>query len=251
MKRQRNFYTVEEKQKAVGLAYRTSNSYAANYYSLDLTMLGRWVKIFSQNPLSFSSLKNTQSIGSGCHALFSEEEAQLFDWIMGVRQNAHIMDSIKAALYLGNTDFAIISGGLTSIITKKGNLKRADLKTEDISKDVIICTFKKYGISNCLSGSEDHLIYDDDDENNFNENSDGSEYEDEEERIDKELDKNEESDEDDKTEDENEGLTKTIKMNSVIIDKELDKNEESDEDDETGDENKGLAKTMKMNPDKN
>ncbi|CAG8819817.1 18583_t:CDS:2, partial [Gigaspora margarita] len=40
MKRQRNSYLVEEKQKAVELAHRTSSTYAANYYSLDLTMLG-------------------------------------------------------------------------------------------------------------------------------------------------------------------------------------------------------------------
>ncbi|CAG8735761.1 21395_t:CDS:2, partial [Gigaspora margarita] len=73
---------------------------------------------------------------------------------------AHIIDPIKAALHLENTDLAIIPRGLT----------------KDISEDVIICAFKKYSISNCLSGSEDHLIYDDNDENNFNENSDNNEY---------------------------------------------------------------------------
>ncbi|CAG8836962.1 4384_t:CDS:2, partial [Gigaspora margarita] len=63
MKRQRNSYSVEEKQKAVELAHQTSNTYAANYYSLDLTMLGQWVKQFSQ------------------------EETQLYEWIKTVREN--------------------------------------------------------------------------------------------------------------------------------------------------------------------
>ncbi|CAG8683322.1 4589_t:CDS:1 [Dentiscutata erythropus] len=77
---------VEEKNKVVKLARRTSNSHAAWHYSLDLTMLGHWVKKFSQTPSS-SSQKNIQSIGSGHHALFPEEESQLFEWIIDVCQN--------------------------------------------------------------------------------------------------------------------------------------------------------------------
>ncbi|CAG8830274.1 24154_t:CDS:2, partial [Cetraspora pellucida] len=59
-------------------------------------------------------------------------------------------------------------------LTKSGNLKCADLNTvchcvlnawDDIFHDIIIQAFKKYGISNCLSGSEDHLIYEDDSKN--------------------------------------------------------------------------------------
>ncbi|CAG8805304.1 21221_t:CDS:1, partial [Gigaspora rosea] len=55
-------------------------------------------------------------------------------------------------------------------LTKGGNLKCADLNTVchwvlntwyDISDDIIVRAFKKCSISNCLSGSEDHLIYDD------------------------------------------------------------------------------------------
>ncbi|CAG8817754.1 18508_t:CDS:2 [Gigaspora margarita] len=251
MKRQRNSYTVEEKQKAVKLAFHTSNSHAANYYSLNLIMLGYWVNKFSQNPPSSSSLKNTRSISSGRHALFPEEEAQLFDWIIGVRQNglavtypnikfkiAEILDkSAKQTkdkskkLEIENMcqpldvcinkpfkdklhkywHIWVANGG--NGITKKRNLKRADLKPvcdwvlkawKDISEDIIIRTFKKCGISNCLSGSEDHLIYDDDDENNSNENSDNNESEVEEERSDKKLDENEKSDENDETGDENE-----------------------------------------------
>ncbi|CAG8842632.1 3664_t:CDS:2, partial [Gigaspora margarita] len=50
---QRNSYSVKEKQKAVELVYHTSNTYATNYYSLDLIMLG--------------------------HTSFSEEEVELYE----------------------------------------------------------------------------------------------------------------------------------------------------------------------------
>ncbi|CAG8755052.1 27520_t:CDS:2, partial [Dentiscutata erythropus] len=59
MKRQRNSYSVEEKEKAVELAHCTSNTHAANYYSLDLTMLEeaqlyKWVKIVRYNGLAIT-----------------------------------------------------------------------------------------------------------------------------------------------------------------------------------------------------
>ncbi|CAG8748731.1 12440_t:CDS:2, partial [Gigaspora margarita] len=45
----------EEKFKATELAHSTTNTNVANYYSLDLTMLDRWIKQFSQDPsVSFS-----------------------------------------------------------------------------------------------------------------------------------------------------------------------------------------------------
>ncbi|CAG8739710.1 12242_t:CDS:1 [Cetraspora pellucida] len=84
MKRQRNLYSIEEKRQAIELARCTSNIYAANYYSLDLTMLGRWVKLFSQGT---PSKKNLRRVGSGRHAFFPEEEAQLYKWMKEVRQN--------------------------------------------------------------------------------------------------------------------------------------------------------------------
>ncbi|CAG8796040.1 33016_t:CDS:2, partial [Gigaspora margarita] len=107
---------------------------------------------------------------------------------------AHIIDLIKAALRLENTNLAIIPGALL-----------------DISEDVIIRTFKKYGISNCLLKSEDHLIYNNDNENNSNENSDNNESEVEEEGSDKELDENKESDENNETGDENKEFNKNDK----------------------------------------
>ncbi|CAG8747847.1 13546_t:CDS:2, partial [Cetraspora pellucida] len=73
----------EEKHKAVDLACRTSNSHAAQHYSLDLTMLGRWVKTFSQGPFPQNNLR---SIGSGRRALFPEEEAQLYEWLISAKQ---------------------------------------------------------------------------------------------------------------------------------------------------------------------
>ncbi|CAG8719663.1 15771_t:CDS:2, partial [Gigaspora margarita] len=129
----------------------------------------------------------------------------------------------KAEFRSGNTDLAVILGGLTSMcqpldvcinkpfkdqlhkiwhkwmadggngITKKGNLKHASLNTvyhwvldawNEISEDIIIRVFKKCGISNCLLESEDHLIFATDDE------SDEDEIEDFDD--DEEFDENEE-----------------------------------------------------------
>ncbi|CAG8707847.1 7117_t:CDS:2 [Cetraspora pellucida] len=151
MKRQRNSYMVKEKSK---------------------------VKQFSQDsPLQ----KSSQRVGSGCHALFSKEEAQLYEWIMELRKDGFTVNhsSIKmkmveimrssARLAQDEAEKWMANGG--NGLTKGGNLKRADLNTvchwvlnawDVIFHDIIIWTFKKYSISNCLSGSEDHLIYKDD-----------------------------------------------------------------------------------------
>ncbi|CAG8832811.1 40317_t:CDS:1, partial [Gigaspora margarita] len=51
-------------------------------------MVGCWVKALSQVPYPSHSQKNTRSIGSERRAFFSEEEAQLYEWIMMVRQNS-------------------------------------------------------------------------------------------------------------------------------------------------------------------
>ncbi|CAG8847661.1 15625_t:CDS:1, partial [Gigaspora margarita] len=73
-----NSYTVEKKCKAVELARQTSNTNAARHYSLDLAMLGHWVKKFSQD-LSFSSQKNSLRVGSGYRAFFPEEKTKLYE----------------------------------------------------------------------------------------------------------------------------------------------------------------------------
>ncbi|CAG8833293.1 5984_t:CDS:1, partial [Gigaspora margarita] len=57
------------------LARRTSNTNIARYYSLDLAILGHWVKKFFQDPSFSSSQRNSLRIGSEHHVFFSEEEA--------------------------------------------------------------------------------------------------------------------------------------------------------------------------------
>ncbi|CAG8847850.1 24821_t:CDS:2, partial [Gigaspora margarita] len=156
----------EEKRKAMELARRTSNANAARHYSLDLAMLGYWVKKFSQNP-SFFSQRNSLRVGSGRRAFFPEEETKLCEWITEVHQNglAVTYPSIKLKI--------------AEILDK---ICRWVLNAwEDISEDIIIRSFKKYGISDCLSGNEDS------EEENSNENDkdsdknneDSDEYEDE------------------------------------------------------------------------
>jgi len=123
MKRQRNSYTVEEKRKAVELARRVSIKYAARYFTLDPTMLGRWVKRFSQEEDNLLQ-KNTRSIGSGRRAFFPEEETQLYRWIM---------DSRKSAVAI---KYASIRWKMAEI------MKESAEKTQDETKKLAISNFK-------------------------------------------------------------------------------------------------------------
>ncbi|RIB25195.1 hypothetical protein C2G38_2166545 [Gigaspora rosea] len=91
-------------------------------------------------------------------------------------------------------------------LTKGGNLKRADLSTvcywvlntwNDIPEDIIVRVFKKCSISNCLSGSKDHLIYNDDegDSNKSDEYDEDEEFDEDYEFMEGEFDEgNEDND---------------------------------------------------------
>ncbi|CAG8612505.1 25103_t:CDS:2, partial [Gigaspora margarita] len=127
------------------------------HYSLDLAMLGYWVKKFFQDP-SFSSQRNSLRIGSGRHVFFSEEEAKLYEWIMKVYQNglAVTYSSIKLKM---------------AEILDKSVLNA----WEDISENIIIQSFKKCGISNYLSESEDHVIYESNEDNDEESDKDNNE----------------------------------------------------------------------------
>ncbi|CAG8456685.1 5509_t:CDS:2, partial [Gigaspora rosea] len=90
-------------------------------------------------------------------------------------------------------------------LTKGENLKRADLSTvcywvldawNDIPEDIIVRAFKKCGISNCLSGSEDHLIYDDNesDSDKSDEYNEDEEFDEDYEPVEGEFDEGNEDD---------------------------------------------------------
>lgn len=115
---------------------------------------------------------------------------------------SHLMDSIKKKLSQGNTDVAVIPGGLTSqlqpldvsinkpfkdkvrvlwtewmasstdhVLTRGGRLKKPSVTLwcewivkawNEIDSAIIIKSFKKCGISNALDGTEDDMLYHDD-----------------------------------------------------------------------------------------
>lgn len=116
---------------------------------------------------------------------------------------AHLTESVKEKCREMNTTVAVIPGGLTSLlqpldvclnkpfkdklrnkwiewmatedkaITKGGNVKKVDIETivhwvknawDEISSEMIIRSFKKCCISNSMDGSEDHFVYEDDDD---------------------------------------------------------------------------------------
>ena len=133
----------------------------------------------------------------------------------------HLMDSIKKKLSEGNTDTAIIPGGLTSQLqpldvsinkpfkdkvrvlwtewmagstdhelTRGGRLKKPSITLwcewlvkawNEIDAAIIVKAFLKCGISNALDGSEDDMLYQEDDESDTDPFRDLDEDEDHEE----------------------------------------------------------------------
>ncbi|CAG8815703.1 9249_t:CDS:1, partial [Gigaspora rosea] len=119
-------------------------------------------------------------------------------------------------------------------LTEKGNLKRANLNIvchwvlntwENISEDIIIRSFKKGGISNCLSGSENHLIYesDEDSEGDSDENNEDSD-ENDEDSDEYEDENSDETGDEDSEENEYKDSDKNEGKYSGKNDKESDKN---------------------------
>lgn len=115
---------------------------------------------------------------------------------------SHLSDAVKKCAYRNNTDLAVIPGGLTSVVqpldvclnkpfkdnirkcwnewmvsgkqtsTPAGNMRAAPLSTvcewvlkswEQIATETIVRSFKKCSISNKLDGTEDDMIWEDDD----------------------------------------------------------------------------------------
>ncbi|CAG8847952.1 19729_t:CDS:2, partial [Gigaspora margarita] len=231
----------EEKRKAIELACRTSNANTARHYSLDLAMLGHWVKKFSQDP-SFSSQRNSLRVGSGRHAFFPKEETKLYKWIIEVRWNGLAVTYSNIKLKMAKR---VWMSNSSNDLTEKGNLKCADLNTvchwvlntwEDISEDIIIRLFKKCSISNCLSGSENHLIYESDEDS---EEEDSDENDEDSDENDKNSDEYEDENSDETgDEDSNENEYKDSDENegeySGKDDKESNKNNnESDDSDKS------------------
>ena len=116
---------------------------------------------------------------------------------------AHLVDSVKEALRKTNTDIAVIPGGLTSVLqpldvslnkpfkdhlrakwttwmiegqksfTAGGNIKAAPLSTvcswvdeswKGLSQDMVSRSFKKCSISNAIDGTEDEILWDDEED---------------------------------------------------------------------------------------
>lgn len=116
---------------------------------------------------------------------------------------AHLVESVKLALKEANTDIAVIPGGLTSVMqpldvslnkpfkdrlrnmwtswmieghkeyTAGGNVKAASLSTvcewvneawKGLPVEMVARSFKKCGISNAIDGSEDEILWEDEEE---------------------------------------------------------------------------------------
>ncbi|GBB84679.1 hypothetical protein RclHR1_11250006 [Rhizophagus clarus] len=73
----------------------------------------------------------------------------------------HIVNSVKNRLVEKNTNMAVIPGGCTSKLQPLDVATNKSFKSKDkISEDLIQRSFKSYGISTNLDGSEDDCIGD-------------------------------------------------------------------------------------------
>jgi len=84
IKRKRNSYSAEQKTQVVTYAKEQGNIQAAEYYNIDLSMVGRWVKASS----SWSEEANLKKkrLGSGRKPFFPEAEKKLYRWTIEQRK---------------------------------------------------------------------------------------------------------------------------------------------------------------------
>ncbi|CAG8497887.1 10717_t:CDS:2 [Cetraspora pellucida] len=177
MKRQQNSYTVEEKSKVIELARHTLNKFATHCYSLDLTIveeaqLYKWIIELRKDgfTVNHSSIKIKMVEIMRSSARLAQDEAEKLA-IANFKFSQHWLGH-----FLKHYDLSFCRK--TNIAQKlPDDLKNKLLKfqqfviclcqknnypLDDISHNIIIQAFKKCGISNCLSGSKDYLIYEDD-----------------------------------------------------------------------------------------
>ncbi|CAG8829185.1 5596_t:CDS:2, partial [Gigaspora margarita] len=166
------------------------NLRAATKFDLDKTQVGRWVTKLKDKLDEVEHSKSRRLKGGGRKSFFPDEEIQLYRWISEMRSAALAVtyNSLKFEMLkivsetasksndLEKRQLAIAlrnhwhkwmtSGG--SGKTKKGNLKRAELRTvcewvlaawAEINPEIICRAFRKCSISNAMDGSEDNEIY--------------------------------------------------------------------------------------------
>ena len=96
--------------------------------------------------------------------------------------SAHLTDTVKQQLHENKTATAVIPGGLTwktwmmsgeKTFTPAGQLRAAFLVTvcqwvkeswQELSKEMVERSFKKCGISNALDGTEDDLVWEEEED---------------------------------------------------------------------------------------
>src|SRR5688500_3747850 len=85
-KRKRTSYSLEQKMEVVTYAKQHGRDKAADYFGLNGSMVGRWMKASTKWTTEIN--KNSKRVGSGRRAFYPEAEKKLYSWIIQQRKQA-------------------------------------------------------------------------------------------------------------------------------------------------------------------
>ncbi|CAG8778203.1 39294_t:CDS:2, partial [Gigaspora margarita] len=109
IKRSRNSYTIKQKKEVVAYAKEYGRNEAARNFTLDSSMVGRWVTA-SANWIDEVN-QNSKSSGSGRKAFYLEAEKRLYEWIIEQRKKGlavtYIIIRIKMMEILKDQDISV------------------------------------------------------------------------------------------------------------------------------------------------
>ena len=94
--------------------------------------------------------------------------------------SAHLTDTVKQQLRENKTATAVIPGGLTSLVQPLVTVCQWVKESwQELSKEMVERSFKKCGISNALDGTEDDLVWEEEeDSSHVEEEPNGDVYDD-------------------------------------------------------------------------
>ena len=110
IKRERNSYSIRQKEQVIAYANIHGRNKAANYFALNSSMVGRWMKKTWISEIN----KNNKKTGSGRTAFYPEAEQQLYDWIIAQRKQGIAVNYVdmraKMLEILRNPDIIFLYG---------------------------------------------------------------------------------------------------------------------------------------------
>jgi len=185
VKRNRNSYSIEQKNQVVTYAKENGRNEAARNFNLDSSMVGRWI---GASKIWVAGMnQNIKRVGSGRKAFYPEAEKKLYDWIIEQRKQGlgityeiarvKISDILREPnminLYGDSTDFKTSTRWMSAFMKRYGLSRRRRTKVsqklpsqtnellENFRQFVInLRTEKSFELSNILNMDETPVWFD-------------------------------------------------------------------------------------------